>query len=87
MPAARVTMTSDVWARLSLKAAAWAQPERAHGLSGGQAEPKPSEGARPGLGLGLGYGFSGVNLPISCNVPCQHARTAQMPKKRSFIMT
>jgi hypothetical protein len=40
--------TSDVQARLSLKAAAWAQPERAHGSWEGQAEPKPSD--RAGFG-------------------------------------
>ena len=36
---------SDVGAQLSLKAAAWAQPERAHGSWDGQTEPKPSDRA------------------------------------------
>jgi hypothetical protein len=38
--------SSDVRAWLSLKAVAWAWPERAHGLRDGQAEPKPSGRAR-----------------------------------------
>jgi hypothetical protein len=42
-----------VRAQLSLKAAAWAQPETAHGSKDGQAEPKPSERAWLRLGFGL----------------------------------
>src|ERR1700678_2837995 len=39
-------VVSDVQAWLSLKAVAWAQPERAHGSRDCQAEPKPSNRAR-----------------------------------------
>jgi hypothetical protein len=44
---------SDVQARLSLKAVAWARPGGAHSSRYVQAELKPLGGARPRLGLGL----------------------------------
>jgi hypothetical protein len=48
---------SDVRARLSLKAAAWARPGGAHSSRYVQAELKPSGRAGPRLGQGLGHGF------------------------------
>jgi len=48
-----------VWAWLSLKAVAWAHPERAHGLSGGQAELKLSKRAWLGLAWAWATAFEG----------------------------
>ena len=59
---------SDVRAQLSLKAVAWAQPERAHSWRDGQAEPKPSERAqlRPGPWLLGAYLQILYNLVYTC---------------------
>jgi hypothetical protein len=61
--------TRDVWAQLSPKAMASAQLERAHGLSGGRAEPKLSERAQPWPGPWL----LREDLPNLCIIPFQHA--------------
>src|ERR1700677_1071528 len=76
---------SDVRARLSPKAAAWAQPERAHGLSGGQAEPKPSERARLGSALAWAT-LLGENLPKLLIIQCKLAGTTRIPRKKLFSM-
>src|ERR1700683_744463 len=66
--------TSDVRAWLCLKAAAWAQPERAHSLSGGQAEPKPSERARLGSAWAWATAFEG-EFTKPAYIQCKHDGT------------
>jgi len=51
---------SDVRARLSLKATAWARLSRAHSLSDGQAEPEPSRGLSLGLASAWATAFKAV---------------------------
>src|ERR1700683_4591231 len=77
------TTSSDVRARLSPKAAAWAQPERAHGLSGGQAEPKPSERARLGSAWAWATAFEGEFTKVAY-IQCKHDGTTRIPRKKSF---
>jgi hypothetical protein len=51
---------SDVRARLSLKATAWARLSRAHSSSDGQAEPEPSRGLSLGLASAWATAFKAV---------------------------
>jgi len=64
---------SDVWAWLSLKAMAWAHPERAHEWRSGWA--KAVKVGLAWLGLGLGYSFWGriyqSCLLFNANIPEQ----------------